>query len=156
MGNSEKQTIQGFLGEEAEEISGREFAGGVLTVWRNAHSLPSRRVCTFTSTEGTVSVPNESDESFAALLCNAVALNTDLRQLCDAIPLISPVLRKVIGEVLPYMKDWAAVWHPPRLQQGRFECYVENLASSRVERLIVGPKIRKIEDVAAGMRFSLL
>jgi hypothetical protein len=155
MSISERQIIQDFLGEEAEKISREAFAGGVLTVWRNAHSLPSRRVCTFASSGRDVSVPNEGDESFVALLSQGVAMSASLPQLCNVIPLISPVPRKVVEEVLPYMKAWAAVWHPPQLREGRLECYMENLASGRVERLAVGPGTHQIEDVAAGLRFTL-
>jgi hypothetical protein len=153
MKSIEKQAVEGFLGEEAREDSHQSFAGGILTVWRNVHSLPARRVCTFTSQDGSVSLPNSSDEEFYGLLTHAMAAGADRRQLCEVLPLVSPVPRKLVFKLHPYLQYLADTWHAPELQQGRFECYVENLASGRVERLAINASSHETADVGEGMRY---
>lgn len=152
---NEKQAIESFLREEAQEVSHQGFADGVLTVWRNVHSLPARRACTFTSQEGSVSVPNGGDDAFFGLLTRAIAGGVELRQLCEALPLASPAPRRLVLKLQPYLSYLADVWHAPELTQGRFECYVENLASGRVERLAIDASGHETVDVGEGLRFSL-
>ncbi|MFV8510909.1 hypothetical protein ACNRBS_04350 [Ralstonia pseudosolanacearum] len=151
----EKQAVENFLGEEAQEVSHQSVAGGVLKVWRNIHSLPARRACTFTSQDGSVNVPNSGDDVFFDLLAQAMAAGADQVQLCEIIPLASPVPRKLVLKLQPYLQYLADSWHAPELQRGRFECFVENLASGRVERLAIDASSHETVDVGEGIRFSL-
>jgi hypothetical protein len=155
MNCSEKHAVERFLGEEAHEVSHQSFAGGVLTVWRNIRSLPSRRACTFISEDGSVSVPNSSDDQFYALLRRAIASGVALQPLCEVLPLASPIPRRLVTKLQPYLSYLAASWHAPELERGRFECYVENLVSGRVERLAIDAGSHETEDVGEGLRFVL-
>lgn len=155
MRSIEKQAVESVLCEEAQYVSHQNFAGGVLTVWRNVHSFPTRRACTFTSQDGSVTVPNSSDGKFYALLAEAMTAGADERQLCEALPLISPVPRRVVAKLQPYLEFLSASWHAPRLDRGRFECYVENLASGRIERLTIDKSNHETADVGEGIRLSL-
>lgn len=155
MQSIERQSVEDFLGEEALKISHQNFADGVLAVWRNVHSFPTRRICTFIERNGSVSIPNESDDEFYCLLERAVMEGVDLQLLCEIISLASPVSRKPIFKLQPYLQYLADTWHAPKLQQGLFECFVENLASGRVERLSIDASGHQTVDVGEGIQFSI-
>lgn len=155
MQSIEKNAVENFLGEEAQEVSRQSIADGLLTVWRNVRSLPSRRACTYTLREGGVCVPNSGDDQFYALLTRAIAGGVDLASLCEVIPLASPVPRRLVATLLPYLSYLADSWHAPKLEQGQFVCFVENLASGRVERLAIDASSHEVVDVGEGLRFGL-
>jgi len=155
MNSFEKQTIETFLNEEAQELSQKAFAGGTLTLWRNAHSFPARRVCTFTTHDGVVNVPNNSDDDFYSFLTRAVEMGADKGQLCEVIPFASPVPRRVVVNLQPHLQYLIGVWHTPELNRGNFKCYLENLASGRVELLTINSNKYKIIDAGEGLRFDL-
>jgi hypothetical protein len=155
MSMKERAAIEGFFGEAAKEGSSQAFGGGLLAVWRNAESFPPRRACTFTSADGSVVVPNESEEQFARLLIGAVALHVGVEQLCEVLPLISPTPRRVVRELPPHLETLAAIWRKPLCRDDRFECYVENLTSGRVEHILVDAVALQVEDVGAGLQLTL-
>lgn len=155
MSMKERAAIESFFGEAAKEVSSQTLGDGLVTVWRNAESFPPRRACTFTATDGSIVVPNESDEQFARVLARAVALQAGVDELCEVLPLISPAPRRVVRELPPYLENLAARWHEPLLRADRFECYVENLVSGRVEHFVVDASAHQIVDVGEGLQFRL-
>jgi len=152
----ERSLIENYFQEPAEFISERDINFGKLIIWKNANSLPSRRACTFRDEKCYVVIPNFDEGTFGTMLEIVVRDSSDVEDVCNLLPLISPGLRKVIRELLPYMKDINEIWHPPTLMRERFAVFVENLTFGTLEQIVISPEYgMKLETVGKGIQMHL-
>ncbi|WP_124596580.1 hypothetical protein [Burkholderia stagnalis] len=151
-----RQMVENFYGESADEIGRHTFPSGRLTEWKNSHSLPTRRICSFLANSGELFVPNESDVNFVRLLRLTVGGYASAKEFCDIVKLSSPALRKAIVKPYPYMKFASVEWFEPRLNDGEFEGFFENLTSGKIEKITVrGDGSAEIVNVGEGIAFHL-
>ncbi|MYM32226.1 hypothetical protein GTP58_28215 [Duganella sp. CY15W] len=152
----ERSLIENYFQEPAELISERDINFGKLIIWKNSNSLPSRRACTFRDEKCHVVIPNLDERTFGAMLEIIVRDSSNVEDVCNLLPLISPGLRKVIKELRPYMKDINEIWRPPTLMHERFSVFVENLTLGTLEQIVINQECgMKLETVGGGIQMHL-
>jgi len=152
----EQASIENYFQEPAIFVSKRDFPNGRLIIWKNTKSLPSRKACTFSTSEDNTLVPNANSEMFDAVLLAIRRHISDVEDMCSLLTTMSPYLRKVIKNLQPYMKDISKVWHAPTYEMGRFEAFVENLTSGMIEKFLINETAGvAVEVVGTGIRFDL-
>ncbi|WLE58839.1 hypothetical protein GIY62_17285 [Burkholderia plantarii] len=148
--------VENFYGESADEIGRHTFPSGHLTEWKNAHSLPTRRICSFLANSGELFLPNDSNVNFMRFLCLTVGGYASAKEFCDIVKLSSPALRKAIVKPYSYMKFASVEWFEPRLNDGEFDGFFENLTSGKIEKINVRRDGNaEIVNVGEGIAFHL-
>jgi hypothetical protein len=153
----ERARIEDYFSEPAVIVSESRYAGGRLTIWKNALSLPSRKACTIVNSRGEVIIPNSDEKTFTKAFADLKPDLADVENISGLIRSMSPSLRKSILRLQPYMEKIASIWHVPRFEGDCFQGFFDNSTSGTIERIVIQKDFRvTVEYVGSGVRFDLL
>ncbi|QDQ25161.1 hypothetical protein FNU76_01630 [Chitinimonas arctica] len=150
----EKQAAEAYFAEPVNLDSSVRFTAGRLATWKCDVFLHTMRVCTFRKINGTVLIPNSSDEIFKLVLAELAPEITTLSQMSDLIERTSPAFRKVILCLKPYMEDIDGIWHTPEMEDCKYSAFLDNSTSGKLEKITLcnnAPPV--IEEVGCGLKF---